>query len=320
MDLVGIDFADPIIIGFLSKIWKGIKKVGSKVWKGAKKVLPYAAPLLIPGVGGALSGAFGKIGGAIKAGAGWLGSKVGLPAIMGGAGGAGGAGAAAGGGSFLGNLAKGAVGQFVGAGVSHAANRMFAPSPASLGRDAAEFRNAAFPGTNPWEQLGSSQGAPSGALEGEEIRARTALGVAKIGAEAQKYGADKRFEETLVRENTGQSAQSRIALQGAQAREVERAILLMDSKERLNMESALNQYMQASKTENQANIEFHRSMIAKELAKADLSFQSTRTFLQTLEQSPDALLNFVRTLMGGQQGQSELEGKLRLIRNQGATK
>ena len=53
--------------GFLKKLGKSLKKV-------VKKVAPIAGALLIPGVGGALSGALGGVGSAIGAGM----SKVGL--------------------------------------------------------------------------------------------------------------------------------------------------------------------------------------------------------------------------------------------------
>ena len=53
--------------GFLKKLGKSLKKV-------VKKVAPIALPLLIPGVGGALSGALGSVGSAIGAGM----SRVGL--------------------------------------------------------------------------------------------------------------------------------------------------------------------------------------------------------------------------------------------------
>ena len=57
---------------FLKKLFKGIKNVGSKLVKGFKKVAPVAGALLIPGVGGALSG--------VLAGAG---SALGIPAGLG---------------------------------------------------------------------------------------------------------------------------------------------------------------------------------------------------------------------------------------------
>ena len=53
--------------GFLKKLGKSLKKV-------VKKVAPIALPLLIPGVGGALSGALGSVGSAIGTGM----SRVGL--------------------------------------------------------------------------------------------------------------------------------------------------------------------------------------------------------------------------------------------------
>jgi len=46
--------------------------------------------------------------------------------------------------------------------VSNKVNEMFGKTPGQLGRDHKKFNDSAFPGTNPWEQLGSAAGAGSG--------------------------------------------------------------------------------------------------------------------------------------------------------------
>lgn len=81
--------------------------------------------------------------------------------------------------------------------------KIFDRSPGSRGKDQKQYMDAAHPGTNPWEQLGTGAGqggiaqATAGAKEQrntEREKMSTSVRIAEIGADAQKYSADRASE------------------------------------------------------------------------------------------------------------------------------
>nr|UXQ88166.1 MAG: DNA pilot protein [Microvirus sp.] len=77
-------------------------------------------------------------------------------------------------------IGKQALQKFSSAAMDNSINKMFTDSPTQRGLKDAQYANARFPGTNPWEQLGGGGGGPS---QGGYTSAR-------IGADASRNSAN----------------------------------------------------------------------------------------------------------------------------------